>query len=298
MSKLPGILVPPLTPFTEDLKIDFPALERQIEYILKKAKPWAITAAGVEAQEYHYLSMAQRKELIRRTVEFVDGRCPVMVGISHPSFKTSIELANLAADLKVHATQLLAPLRPFGGAPDYDDLLAYFTSVMAETDLPMLLYLNPGPGADVRPDWTMELSKLDKVHYVKESSRDMTRIGRLIHEIDHEGLARYFTTMQVLLPTLMLGGSGATMPPPGAVIAQKVVAAYKRGDFKEAARHQYSFTMFPVRWSRHGLAPALKAAMRIIGVPVGEPYAPFGRLTHGEREEMERYLREKTCLFD
>ena len=47
-------------------------------------------------------------------------------------------------------------------------------------------------------------------------------------EIDRAGHARYFTTMQMLLATLQLGGSGATMPPPGSEIARaggKIVGA-------------------------------------------------------------------------
>ena len=47
-----------------------------------------VVAAGVETQEYTYLSLAERKDLIRRTIELTDKRVPVMVGISHASFKT------------------------------------------------------------------------------------------------------------------------------------------------------------------------------------------------------------------
>lgn len=53
-----------------------------------------------------------------------------------------------------------------------------------------MLYLNAGPGADLSPAATIELSTLDGVDYVKESSRDMVRVGRLIAEIDDSGHAR------------------------------------------------------------------------------------------------------------
>ena len=90
-----------------------------------------VVAAGVETQEYTYLSLDERKALIRRTIEFVDGRVPVMVGISHASFKTAIELAHEAERLGAAAVQLLAPLRPFAGPPTQDDLIAYFEAVGA-----------------------------------------------------------------------------------------------------------------------------------------------------------------------
>ena len=73
----PGLIVAPLTPFTADLEVDRPALRRQIDYVVTDCRATMVVAAGVETQEYTYLSLAGRKALIRRTIEFVDGRVPV-----------------------------------------------------------------------------------------------------------------------------------------------------------------------------------------------------------------------------
>src|SRR5436853_5773524 len=107
----PELIVAPLTPFTPELEIDEQALRRQVDYVVEDAT--MVVAAGVETQEYTYLAFEQRKRLIQHTIECVDGRLPVMVGITHPSFKTAIELAHLAERLGAAAVQLLAPLRPF-----------------------------------------------------------------------------------------------------------------------------------------------------------------------------------------
>ena len=77
----PELVVAPLTPFTGDLKIDDAALKREIDYVVEDCGATMVVAAGVEAQEYTYLGLAERKDLIARTIEFVSGRCPVMVGI-------------------------------------------------------------------------------------------------------------------------------------------------------------------------------------------------------------------------
>ena len=101
------------TPFTPDLKLDEAALQRQIDYVVRDCRATMIVAAGVETQEYTYLSFEQRRDLIQRTIEFVDERSR-LVGISHPSFKTAIELA--------HDAERLAPpqcncLRRCGRSP-------------------------------------------------------------------------------------------------------------------------------------------------------------------------------------
>ena len=288
---VPGLIVAPLTPFTADLEVDEPALRREIDYVVRDCGATMVVAAGVETQEYTYLSLEQRKGLIRRTIEGVDRRVPVMVGISHPSFKTSVELAHFAESLGAAAVQLLAPLRPFAGPPTQADLIAYFEAVARETKLPITLYLNPGPGADVSIADTIALARLPSVQLIKESSRDLARVSRLIVEIDRAGHARYFTTMQMLLATLQLGGSGATMPPPGSEIARHVIDAFVAGDHERAAALQLQFALFPSKWMHRGLAPVMKAAMNLIGVPVGDPYPPYGSLTAEETSALAAVLR-------
>src|SRR5262245_44535126 len=200
--KAPGLITAPLTPFTADLKVDEPVLRREIDYVIADCASTMVVAAGVETQEYTYLGYEERRSLIRRTIEFVDGRVPVMVGITHPSFKTAIALAHDAERLGAAAVQLLAPLRPFAGPPTETDLVAYFETVASEISLPIALYLNPGPGADVSVPATIALAQLPSVKLIKESSRDLARVSRLIVEIDRAGHARYFTTMQMLLASL------------------------------------------------------------------------------------------------
>lgn len=287
----PGLLVAPLTPFAADLSVDDKALQREIDYVIDHCGASMVIAAGVEAQEYTYLTFEARKDLIRKTVEFVDGRRPVMVGISHPSFKVAVELAGFAASLGAAAVQVLAPLRAHGGPPSEADLVAYYEAISREVSLPIVLYLNPGPGADVSIPATIALAQLPKVQYIKESSRDLARVSRLIVEIDHAGHARYFTTMQMLLATLQLGGSGATMPPPAAEIAHRIVQAFVAGDHAKAAEIQLQFALFPSRWMHRGLTPTMKAAMRLIGLPVGDPYPPYAALDGRETAALADFLK-------
>jgi 4-hydroxy-tetrahydrodipicolinate synthase len=286
----PGLIVAPLTPFDANLEVDERALRRQIDYVIEDCRATMVVAAGVETQEYTYLSLDDRKKLIARTIEMVDGRAPVMVGVSHPSFKTAVELAQLAERLGAAAVQLLAPLRPFAGASTQADLVAYFEAIAKEIALPITLYLNPGPGTDVSIADTIALAKLPCVKFIKESSRELARVSRLIVEIDRAGHARYFTTMQMLLITLQLGGSGATMPPPACEIARHIIDAFAAKDYERAAELQLQFALFPSKWMHRGLAPVMKAAMQLIRMPVGQPYPPYLGLSGQELTALEALL--------
>ena len=57
----PGLIVAPLTPFTSDLAVDESALQRQIDYVVRDCGATMVVAAGVETQEYTYLSLERRK---------------------------------------------------------------------------------------------------------------------------------------------------------------------------------------------------------------------------------------------
>ena len=128
----------------------------------------------------------------------------------------------------------------------------------------------PGPGADVSIPDTVALAQLPRVEFIKESSRDLARVSRLIVEIDRAGHARYFTTMQMLLVTLILGGSGATMPPPAAEIARHVIDCI----------------------SCQGLRTRRRAAAAVRAVPV-QMDAPRARAGDESRDEPDRRRRRR-----
>jgi len=288
---LPATVVPPLTPFTAAGAVDLVALERMVNYVVEDCQATMVVAAGVEAQEYQYLGFSARKDLIRSTIEMVGGRRPVAVGISHPATDVVLELADFAQQHGASALQLLAPLKPTGGQPTTKELVRYFEAVLQQTELPLMLYLNPGPGADVSIKDTIELAKLAGIDFVKESSRDLSRVSRLIEEIEHGGHAHYFTTMQMHLASLMLGGAGVTLPPPAARIADRLQRAFVAGNWAEAARLQRQFACFPSRWMEFGLAAVMKAALNALGLAVGDPYPPYEPLNAEALATLATYLQ-------
>jgi 4-hydroxy-tetrahydrodipicolinate synthase len=97
--------------------------------------------------------------------------------------------------------------------------------------------------------------------------------------------------MQMLLASLQLGGSGATMPPPGSEIARHIIDAFVARDHERAATLQLQFALFPSKWMHRGLAPTMKAALNLIGVPAGDPYPPYAPLNREEMEALATVLR-------
>lgn len=296
MDRLSGIICACLTPFDDDDRVDFGALEREITYIVEECGVDAISIGAVEAAEYTRLSWEERQELIRAAIEMVDHRIPTIAGCSHQNPRMVVAMCEFAAKAGADLAQVLIPIRPWGGDPEDAELVQFFVDVGEGSPLPIVAYHNPGPGADPGYGAFIELSTNPKVHYFKESSRDTQKIARMIEEIDRAGNAGYFTTMQPLLMTLLMGGSGATMPPPGAKIGAEVVKAFRAGDLEGARRWQRLYAAFPSKWPAYGLPPVMKAAMREIGVDIGHPARPYLPVAPVDRLQIRELLREAELI--
>jgi len=295
--QLPGNIVPPVTPFDANGKVDVAALRAEIDYVVTMARPAAICVAGVEAQEYQYLSDAERRELIRETIAAIGGRVPALVGVSHASFRRSIELAHYAADLGASAVQLLIPNRPSGGAPTTKEVVAYFTAIARESPLPVVAYHNQGPGADLGLPALLEVLSIDRVIGHKESSRNQRFLGTLINEANRREIAHIFTTMEVLFPTLVLGAAGGTMPAPGATISALLVDAVGAGDLATAAQLHALHSEMPARWVGHGLVAVMKVSLRALGIDCGETFPPFGAVPPAHVAEIEAFWADALQRF-
>jgi 4-hydroxy-tetrahydrodipicolinate synthase len=289
-----GIIGACLTPVTEDNRVNYDTLAGEIDFLVSDCD--AISIAAVEASEYTMLSIAERKELVRRGVEMIGKRVPVIAGASNPSPREVIELAEFAAGVGADLIQVLIPLRPWGGQPTTAELVEYYTQIASASPLPIVAYHNPGPGADPSPDAFVRLSEIPNVQYFKESSRDITKISRLIEEIELTGRAHYFTTMQPLLITLLMGGSGATMPPPGTRIGAQVVRAFRLGDLERARSWQRFFSVFPGKWAAYGLPPVMKSAMKHFGIDLGDPSRPYSPVTPTDHAQIGQLFRQLGLL--
>ncbi|MCL8207944.1 MAG: dihydrodipicolinate synthase family protein [Actinomycetia bacterium] len=285
-----GLIVPVLTAFDADGGLDWAAMAEEVEYLVEVVRPTMIALAAVEVSEYQYLTEAERGELIRRLARYVDGRVPVLVGISHPAPRVARTWADLAASVGASGVQLLLPRRASGGNPSLRELVDYVRQVAAGLSLPLFLYHNPGPGTEVGPEALAELARIEGVRGIKESSRNLRHIGLALRLLpDH---VAYFTTMEVMTASLVLGAKGVTMPPPAALVGRRLADAVGRGDWEEAHRLQAVFAEFPARWMHHGLTAVMKAAMAVVGVPIGDPYPPYARLSAPEREALAAYLAD------
>ena len=294
--RVEGIIGALLTPFNRSGEIDYGALKAEIDFTIDECGADSVSLGAVEASEYGLLSLNERKELIGRGLELVAGRVPVIAGVSSHSLKTAAELSDFSATCGADFVQALVQHLPWGGQPEPMEFLSYFHQLGERSPLPIVAYLYSGPGADLSIPVTVSLSQEPKVCAFKESSRDLKRVGRLIEEIHRSGHSQYFTTMEMLLITLQLGGAGAAMPPPAVKIAKYIMSEYQSGNIENAVSGQRVFSLMASRFGARGLVPLMKAALKIVGIDIGDPHDPYRPLNNMEENELKEFLKGNGLL--
>jgi dihydrodipicolinate synthase/N-acetylneuraminate lyase len=172
-----GVIPAVVTPFDEGGGVDASALAANAGWLVDEGVTGLVgTGTMGEAQS---LSAAERRLVIETLVAAADGRVPVTAGVSSETPALSIGYAADAAAAGAKALMLLPPL---GYAGDEREIEAFYRTVAAATELPIMAYNNPkASGTDMRPGLVARLAEVDGVVAVKECSGDARRIAEILN---------------------------------------------------------------------------------------------------------------------
>jgi 4-hydroxy-tetrahydrodipicolinate synthase len=176
MGRLHGILVPVITPFTDEGAVDLDGLRLHLDALIAGGVHGIIPAGSTG--EAMSLTATEYRSVIQTTIEHVAGRVPVIAGCSANATSQVIDNCRQATDLGADAVMLV---HPFYSLPDERELTLHYEAVSASVALPVIIYNNPfTTGVDASPQLFGRLSRLTNLDYVKESSGDCTRVIQIL----------------------------------------------------------------------------------------------------------------------
>jgi len=164
-SNFRGVYAIPVTPFNEDLTIDWHSLRKCIDFSVDNGAHGIVLP--VNASEGPFLTDAERKEVLKTGIEVVAGAVPVIGGVSGASTVISIELTKNAASLGADAVMAMPP-NGAGGSTVWD----HYATIAEAGQLPVWIQNNKPPAGPVVPTNQMIklLKEVEHVDYVKEES--------------------------------------------------------------------------------------------------------------------------------
>lgn len=172
-----GVYPAVTTKFTDDDKLDLPAFEKNIQAQLEAGVDGIIL--GGTLGEASSLMEDEKDILVKQCVDIVEGKVPVIMNIAEQTTKGAILAAKKAEDNGASGLMMLPPMRY---KADDRETVVYYKEVANTTSLPIMVYNNPVDyKIEVTLDMFDELAECDNIQAVKESTRDISNLTRMIN---------------------------------------------------------------------------------------------------------------------
>ena len=198
-----GVMPAVTTKFTADDKLDFNMFEVNVKAQLEAGVSGIIL--GGTLGEASTLLEEEKRELVRGTVGIVKGSVPIIMNIAEQTTRGAIEAANKAELDGAKGLMMLPPMRYM--ATDHETVM-YFSEVAKSTSLPIMIYNNPVDyKIEVTLDMFEELLKFDTIQAVKESTRDISNVTRIINRFG-DRLKILSGVDTLALESLLMGSHG------------------------------------------------------------------------------------------
>jgi len=287
-----------VTPFTRDGDIAEEGFRQVIDYTISKGVT-GVVPAGTTG-EFSYMRTEERKKILKLTVEYVDGRVPIVAGTGLHTTDATVKLTKYAADLGCDAALVISPyyLRPADKG-----YYEHYETIARKGDLPLILYNIPQCTLGVLNSNVVEdLAELDNVVGIKDSSGNLPYLLELIQKI--KGRMEVLCGADELFLSAVIAGSNAAIMASANVIPHlwlDIMKKVKEGKIEEAAELQRTTQTFARMVLKYGAAPPVKAALRMLGIKAGRSRMPLntgGTLTPEIKEEIRIELEKMGLIQD
>ena len=280
------------TPFTED-GINYSEFKKLLENQIENGVQ-AIIVCGTTG-EAATMTLQERKEIIKFTVDVVNKRTKVIAGTGSNCTKNAIEMSQFAEKVGVDGILVVTP---YYNKTTQKGLMEHYKAIASNTTLPIIMYSVPSrTGVNILPETCFELSKIKNIVAIKEASGDVSQVAK-IASLCKENLTIYSGNDDQILPILSLGGKGVIsvlsniMPKYVVDMTQK----FFDGKMTEVIKMQLDvIDLINCLFSEVNPIP-VKYALNLLGYNFGTPRLPLIELSEANKKKMQEVLKKHKLL--
>lgn len=284
-----------VTPFSEDgSTIDTSTLRRFVDWQIAQGVPGLIPLGSTG--EFLSVSEDERTELIETVVAQAAGRVPIVVGTADEWTDNAVRHSREAERLGAAGVMIVPP---YYSSPTDDELFEHYRRIAESISIPVMIYNNPNTAnVDLKPALVARMSEIDNVRYIKESSGDLSRIDEIDRLSDGRMIvfAGYHAYESVRLGARgYVSVCGNIVPRMSADLYELTANKNDSGRAQQVHRR-----LAPLLNAISGdlYVSATKAAMGLVGMPVGPPRAPRLPLPAAQVARMTQVLAQLGALTD
>ena len=283
-----GSIVALVTPFDENGQIDFPAIDRLVDFHIQNHTD-GILVLGTTG-ESATMTDVEDYAVAKRVVDDVAGRIPVIGGSGSNSTAESLAKSRGLAELGVDALLLITP---YYNKSNEDGIYHHFTAGLDQVDRPAILYNIPGrTGCSISERNVERLCTHPNVMGIKEASGSISYATTVAQYLSDD-FRMYSGNDDMVVPLLSLGASGvisvwADVQPR---VVHDMVRSYLDGDVRAARRAQLDgLELVHSLFCEVNPIP-VKAALSMMGM-ISESYRqPLWPLSDPARERLSAAMR-------
>lgn len=266
-----GSIVALITPFDSDGEVDYASLKKLVDFHVAAGTD-AIVSVGTTG-ESATLSNEEHVKVVSKTVEFAEGRIPVIAGTGANATHEAITFSRLFNNTGVKGC---LSVTPYYNKPTQEGMYQHYKAIANETDIPQILYNVPGRTAvDLLPETVARLSEIPVIVGLKDATGDLSRVKQH-RELCRDDFVLLSGDDATGLDFVKEGGNGVISVTNN--IAAKDMANMMRlalnGQFDEANEinqrliplHKSLFiesSPIPVKWAAHALGLIELGSLRL-----------------------------------
>jgi 4-hydroxy-tetrahydrodipicolinate synthase len=264
MNSFYGAGVALITPFNDDLSIDYTSLEKLIEYQLAGGMDYLVSLGTTG--ETATLSLDEKKKVWKFTADKVAGKVPLIAGIGGNNTKEIIHEMN---SLNTEGYSAILSVSPYYNKPSQEGLYQHYKAIAENTPLPIILYNVPGrTGSNLSVETIVRLAKdFQNIIGIKEASGSFDQFNKIMRD-KPENFLLISGDDPVTLPMMALGAVGIisvvgnAFPKEVSHLSQLCA----NQNFKEAQRIHSNLLRITELCFRDGNPAGVKAILNEIGI--------------------------------
>jgi 4-hydroxy-tetrahydrodipicolinate synthase len=287
--KFRGTGVALVTPFTADKKVDYPALERIIEYVIEGGVDFLVSLGTTG--EAVTLTAEECREVFDFTIQTVNGRKPIVAGLFGSNF--TAKLVKGLKEYNLDGFDAVMSSSPAYNKPPQEGIYRHYMEVAEASPLPIIIYNVPGrTGSNVLPETILRLAHAsEKFIAVKEASGDLGQAMSILKHRPDDFLVLCGED-PLTVPMIGSGGDGVI-----SVIANaypehwsEMVRAALNQNMKKAARINLELLDIHPWLYLEGNPVGIKAAMEIKGLCSREVRIPLVPLSDNSYKALKKEM--------
>ncbi len=293
-NKWGNVITACITPFDQNLKIDFKEFKKLISYLENYTDSILIFGTTGESPT---LNLEEKIEISKFVKE--NTNLPVIANISSNNYEKALKKMEKLNKFDLDGYLITTP---YYNKPPQDSLYDYFYNLSLNTDKPIMIYNIPSrTGIDLLPDTIVELAKIDNIIALKQSHSDISKVIEIKAKLIKNKLDNKFFIYSgddiLTLPLLSLGAYGVVSVAShliGKELKQMIKEFNNNPSLSYQIYYKY-YDLFNVLFITTNPIP-VKQAMEFLGFNVNNLRKPLRKANEKEKQTILQVLQNLGLL--